>query len=59
MKIEVIIHHISGEVKRYLCHKIVKHGEVYTAHYTTVKAGFHVCKKAAIDHVNAEIEVIK
>lgn len=59
MKIEVIIHHISGEVKRYLCHKIVKHGEVYTAHYTTVKAGCHICKKVDVDNVNAEIEVVK
>ena len=59
MKIEIIIHHISGETKRYPVHKLVRHGEIYTAHYTTVQAGFHVTKKVDIDNVNAEIEVKK
>jgi len=59
MKIEVVIHHPSREVKRYLVHKLVKHGDLYTAHYSTVKAGFHVPRKAVIDNVTASLEVTK
>ena len=59
MKIEVIIRHIFGDTKRHLVHKLVKHGDLYTAHYSTVKAGFHVPRKAVIDNVTASIEVTK
>ena len=59
MKIEVIIRHISGDVKRHLVHKLVKHGDLYTANYSTVKAGFRVPRKVTIDNVTASIEVTK
>ena len=58
MKIEIIIRHSSGEGKRYLCHKIVKHEDIYIANYTTIKHGVHVCRGVEIDGKFARIEVI-
>ncbi len=59
MKLEIIIHHPTGKSTRHLVHKLVRHGELYTAHYSTVKAGFRVPRKAVIDNVTASIEVIQ
>ena len=59
MKIEVKIEQRTGGIKHYPVHKLVKHGEIWTAHYTTVKAGFHVSRKINIDNVIAELEVEK
>ena len=59
MKIEVIIRHMSGDVKKYLVHKLVRHGDIWTAHYTTVKSGRHVSRKINIDGAVATLEVIK
>lgn len=59
MKIEVKLHHPSGDVKKYLVHKLVRNGEVYTAHYVTIKNGFHESRKINIDNVVAELEVEK
>lgn len=57
MKIEIIIHHPSGETKRYLVHKLILHGETYTAHYHTVKSGLRVGKKIPVDNVAATLEI--
>ena len=59
MKIEVIVHHISVKDKRYPVHKIVRHGEIYTAHYTTIKDGRHVSRKIDIDNVIAELSITR
>lgn len=59
MKIEVLVHHVSGDVKSYLVHKLVRHGNLYTAHYSTVKAGFRVCRKVIIDNVTAELKITR
>lgn len=59
MKLEIIIHHPTGKTTRHLVHKLVRHGEVYTAHYHTVKSGLRVAKKVLIDNENAKIEVTK
>ena len=59
MKLEIIIHHPTGKSTRHLVHKLVRHGELYTAHYHTVKSGFRVAKKVLIDNVTATLEIIK
>ena len=59
MKIELKVHHPSGDVKRYPVHKLVRHGDLYTAHYTTIKAGFRISRKIVIDNVVAELEIEK
>ena len=48
MKIEVEIKHQSGDVCRYPVHKLVRHDDGWTAHYTIVKAGRHEGKKAVV-----------
>ena len=48
MKIEVEIEHPSGDVCRYPVHKLVKHPDGWTAHYTVVKAGRHEGRKATV-----------
>ena len=57
MKIEVIIQQMNGRTKRYLVHKLVYDGEVYTAYFSVIKSGFHVPQKVRIDNVNAKIAI--
>lgn len=59
MKLEIIIHHPTGKSTRHLVHKLVLHGELYTAHYHTVKSGLRVAQKAPIDNVTATLEITK
>lgn len=58
MKLEVIIHHPSGKNTRHLVHKLVRHEDVYTAYYHTVKSGFRVGKKANIDNTTATLVIL-
>ena len=58
MRIEVKVNR-PGKASYYPVHKMVKHGDLWTAHYTTVKCGCHVSRKIVIDGVNAELEVGK
>ena len=57
MKIEVIIKQTDGREKRYLVNRLVYDGQVYTAHFSVIKSGFHVPQKVRIDNVNAKIAI--
>lgn len=57
MKIEVIVKKKSGKEKRYLVNKLVYDGQVYTAHFSVIKDGFHIPQKIQIDNVNAKIAI--
>lgn len=48
MKLEVKIHHPSGDVKNYPVHKLVRNNDGWTAHYTIVKNGRHEGRKATV-----------
>ena len=57
MKIEVKIHHPSGDVGSYPVHKLVRNDDGWTASYVTVKAGRHEGRKVKIEEGKAELEV--
>lgn len=57
MKIEVKLHHPSGDVKNYPVHKLVRNNDGWTASYTTVKAGRHESRKVKLEDIKAELEV--
>ena len=57
MKIELILHKKTGEIRRYPVYKMVRHNEGWLAYYTTFQKGCHVSKDAMIDGEKARIEI--
>lgn len=57
MKIELKLHHPSGDIGTYPVHKLVRNNDGWTASYTTVKAGRHEGRKVKIEEGKAELEV--
>lgn len=57
MKIEVIIKHASGDVRRYPVYRMDKIESDWIARYTTVKGGMHVSKRVKIDGDMVKLEV--
>lgn len=58
MKIEVVIRHASGDVRRYPVHRMDKIDGEWIARYVTVKNGLHVSKRVKVDCDAVKVEVI-
>ena len=58
MKIEVVIKHASGDIRRYPVHRLDRIDGEWIARYTTVKGGMHVSKRVKIDGDAVKVEVI-
>lgn len=57
MKIEVIIRHTSGDIRRYPVHRMDRIDGEWIARYVTVKNGMHVSKRVKIDGKVVKLEV--
>lgn len=57
MKIEVVIKHVSGDIRRYPVHRMDRIDGEWIARYVTVKNGKHVSKRVKIDGDMVKLEV--
>ena len=57
MKIEIVIKHASGDIRRYPVHRMDKIDGEWIARYVTVKNGMRVSKRVKIDGETVKVEV--
>ena len=57
MRIDVIIRHASGDIRRYPVHRMDRIDGEWIVRYVTVKNGMHVSKRVKIDGEFVKLEV--